>query len=70
MKPRLFAVTLCIVLALMLTLSFIIVAAELGRYRPTDIYIGALWSFTILLIFSLSISSKLEQLFQRKKLTG
>jgi hypothetical protein len=66
MKRRLFAVILSVVLALTLTSSFIVVAMELGKYRPTDIYIGALWSFAILLIFSLSISSKLEWLFQRK----
>lgn len=69
MKPKPLVMILCVVLAFILTLTFVVAAIGLGKYSYTDIYIGALWSFILLSILFLStLSSKIEQLFQRRSI--
>ncbi len=55
MKSNLYAIALCLILALGVTSAFIAMAMWLNRYAITDIYIGAIWSFIILSILFLSI---------------
>ncbi len=52
LKHKLLVAGFCLLFAALLTTAFTVAAARLGRYTTVDIYIGALWFFTISLILS------------------
>ncbi|MGQ9469748.1 MAG: hypothetical protein ACUVTD_08035 [Nitrososphaerales archaeon] len=45
----------CLLLAILITVTFMVIALQTGKHSQMDIYLGAAWTFTLSLIVSSSL---------------